>query len=230
MSKAEKGKHSVILKLNGVASSPLIYKKIFAFGNVEQLWSNDNRFCIVYPEIDEDEHFLNMDLPTNVDPETFLLVQAKNVLKNEVKDSTSTFKCSKEKEWQQMNDEISDEIRSAFKPPRWKIVFSVFKEILKSPDLCISSDFKEVLIKANKKLSVSVIDLLSVLTRRSAPAEDITKLGKFVPFVRILIQNKIPSTYLKNHKLVELSQGKSKKLKGKSNASTFTKAQREWFL
>lgn len=218
LSKAETGKHSVVLKLNAVSSSPLVYKKIFAFANIEQLFSNTNRYCIVYPELGEQEHFASMDIPSSLDPDTFVLVQAKNV-KRESKadaDEPGKVRCTKAEKWQKMNDEISSEIRSSFEMKKWKDVFIIFKEILKTDEFCISHDYRTLFIKSKKNLRVSLIDFLAVVTRRSHPSENLDKLAPYVPFVRVLVKNNIPSTFLKNQMLALLA---TKPAKAKRNAS-----------
>ena len=210
LSEAETGQHSVVLKLNAVSSSPAVYKKIFAFGNIEQLFADDNRYCIVYPEIGEREHFAAMDIPGSVDPDTFLLVQAKHVMRQEKEASNGKVKCTKAQKWDEMNREISDEIRSSFEMKRWKDVFIIFKEILKADDFCISSDYRTLIIKSKKNLRVSLIDFLAVVTRRSHPFESLDKLVPYVPFVKVLMKNSIPSTFLKNQMLTQLAKSPAK--------------------
>lgn len=211
LSEAETGQHSVVLKLNAVSSSPAVYKKIFAFGNIEQLFADDdNRYCIVYPEIGEREHFAAMDIPGSVDPDTFLLVQAKHVRRQEKEASTGQVKCTKAQKWDEMNREISDEIRSSFEMKRWKDVFIIFKEILKADDFCISHDYRTLIIKSKKNLRVSLIDFLAVVTRRSYTFESLDKLVPYVPFVKVLIKNNIPSTFLKNQMLTQLAKSPAK--------------------
>ena len=228
LSEAETGQHSVVLKLNAVSSSPAVYKKIFAFGNIEQLFADDNRYCIVYPEIGEREHFAAMDIPGSVDPDTFLLVQAKHVRRQEKEASNGKVKCTKAQKWDEMNREISDEIRSSFEMKRWKDVFIIFKEILKADDFCISSDYRTLIIKSKKNLRVSLIDFLAVVTRRSHPFESLDKLVPYVPFVKVLMKNSIPSTFLKNQMLTQLakSPAKVKRASAVAKNEAFKKAAR----
>lgn len=215
LSKAEAGKHSVVLKLNAVSSSPVIYKKIFAFGNVEQLFADENRYCIVYPELGELDQFKEMDIPSNLDPETFVLVQAKRV-KREDQGETAKMKCSKADKWKEMNDEISSEIRSSFDMKKWKDAFIIFKEILKVEEFCISHDYRTLFIKSKKNIRVSLIDFLTVVTRRSYPSESLEKLSPYVPFVKILIKNNIPSTFIKNQMLTQLATDPAKLRKSRN--------------
>jgi len=203
LARAERGKQSLVLKLNSVASSPDIYKKIFAFSNIEQLFQTNNRHCLVYPELGEKNYFVKMDLPENLDPETLVLVPAKHVIKQS--EASSPLKCTKSEKWQKMIDEVSEEIRSSFDVRKWKDVFIIFKEILKVEDFCISSDYRTLFIKSRKTARTSLIDFLTIVTRRSHPAESPDKLLHYVPFLKLLLKNKIPSTFIKNQKLLELS-------------------------
>jgi len=231
LSEAETGQHSVVLKLNAVSSSPAVYKKIFAFGKIEQLFADKNRYCFVYPEIGESEHFAAMEIPESVTPDTFLLVQAKHVRKKEKASGDGQVKCTKAQKWDEMNREISNEIRSSFEMKRWKDVFIIFKEILKADDFCISHDYRTLIIKSKKNLRVSLIDFLAVVTRRSHPSESLDKLVPYVPFVKVLIKNNIPSTFLKNQMLTQLSTSPAKvKRAAAVKNEAFKKAKRRLFF
>ena len=76
---------------------------------------------------------------------------------------------------------------------------------MKVEEFCISHDYRTLFIKSKKNVRVSLIDFLTVVTRRSYPSESLEKLSPYVPFVKILIKNNIPSTFIKNQMLTQLA-------------------------
>ena len=77
-------------------------------------------------------------------------------------------------------------------------------------------------------MRVSLIDFLAVVTRRSHPFESLDKLVPYVPFVKVLMKNSIPSTFLKNQMLTQLakSPAKVKRASAVAKNEAFKKAAR----
>ena len=123
--------------------------------------------------------------------------------------------CSKQSQWQQMNESIRTEIQSTFPVKKWSSVLNLFREILRVKEFCISNDFRQILIRNHKKSQVSIIDFLTVATRRSHSKEGSEKYSAFVPFVRLLLKNRVPISYIKNAKLVEFSTATKQPHRGK---------------
>ena len=215
---AQQRKHVLILKLNTIASSSKTYKSILAFGNIEQLFHPTNKYCIVFPEVGDAEELAStaslMDLQSSVDGNDFVLIQAKHV--KDTTEATPTEKvCSKQSQWQQMNESIRTEIQSTFPVKKWSSVLNLFREILRVKEFCISNDFRQILIRNHKKSQVSIIDFLTVATRRSHSKEGSEKYSAFVPFVRLLLKIRVPISYIKNAKLVEFSTATKQPHRGK---------------
>ena len=215
--RAEQLKTSVVLKLNAVASSSYAYKKILAFADIEQLFVKEKPHCLVFPEPEEIDEIKElsekMNFGSNVANDDFVLVQAKHVKRSESGvDGEKELKgqaCSKKSEWDLMYQTVVDEIQSTFPPKRWNSIINVFKEVLRVKQFCISQDFRTLLIRNSKKNRVSIIDFLTLATRRSHPNESREKFLPYLPFVKLLIKNGIPSTFLKNQKLTEIAGQKN---------------------
>lgn len=209
---AEKIKSIVLLKLNTVASSSPTYQKVLVFANLQQLVNKSKPYCLVYPELGylEDllEDYAKMDV-SQLDENQFILTPAKYV---HIKDAggnetspvaTKELECTEKTNWLEMNDYLKNEIQSVFPMKRWKSVLNFCREMLRIKQFCISSDYRRIMIRKSKKVNVAVIDLLSFATRRSFPTEQIEKCRPYIPFVKLMIKNKVPLSYIQNKKLIE---------------------------
>jgi len=208
--RAEKHRWVVILKLNTVASSTSLYKKIVAFSNIHQLFSKKEPHCIVYLEPGEEKIFeQQMALGSDVDDNDFVLVKAHQVKKidESAGQSREAASCSNKTRWEELNAFLLDEIETAFPFNKRSQAISLLKEILRVPNFCVSADFRTLLIKTKKKLRVSIIDFIAICIRKAGPGEPPAKFSPYLPFVRILLKKKIPETYLKNSLLVALARG-----------------------
>ena len=210
---AEANKTSVIIKLNTIASSSLTYKKIFAFSNLEQLMDECSPFIKIHPEIGEDDNLaylvsqsIGMNLPDNVTGDDFILVQAKHVKRTQEEDNVKQGSCISKNAWSEMYNAVIQEIYNTFPQKRWTHAINIFKEILRVKHFCISKDYRTLLIKKAKKNRISIIDLITVATRRSHPNEPESKFKEYLPFIKHLLNNKIPLTFIKNQRLIEISQ------------------------
>jgi hypothetical protein len=70
------------------------------------------------------------------------------------------------KQWDEMNEALENEIEAAFQFAKWNVAKNLMHEILKCPQVCISSDFR--LAHTDGK-DFSIIDFLQVATRQAGP-------------------------------------------------------------
>ena len=225
----EKHKLTCVLKLNDVASSSQAYKKVLLFANIEQLFKAPQDYCVIYPELNQDKQLQKlMELGEEADDETWVLVKAKHV-KAEGRKESATSEDVQEKEtgaeiapsaekskWGEMFDTVVQEIRNVFPVGKWSSCINIFKEILRVDQFRLGSKadgYKSLLLKGKRKLRVSLIDFLQVLTRRGSHFEPEDKFRPFFPFLKQLLRNHIPLTFIKNQRLLDLSSGKTAKKK-----------------
>lgn len=201
------------LRLNNVASSGLAYNKILAFSNLAQLAHATRPYCKVFLERGEEDWVPDMNFGPEVSPDSFVLVRASDVRKPAEEDDQNGETCSKEKDWTKMQEDVTTEIKHIFQPNRWTAALSFFREVLRCKAFCISSDYRTLLIKGKQKVRASLIDLVALATRRSHPLEAAEKFAPFLPFVKLLLKNKIPRSLVKNQRLLELAEAKRGVLK-----------------
>lgn len=211
LERAEMNGWALTLKLNNVASATDLYKSIIAFGNIGQLCDEHQPYAVVFFEPGKDKKIEldSMELGPDVEATDFVLVRATHV--NKVVPSGSgpsqdNFECAAKDKWLLMNEHLVEEVEAAFDFKKRLHAIVLLKEILRVPDFCISSDYRMLLLRAKKSVRVSVIDFLQVATRRSHPLENLSKFEPYIPFVKILLKKKIPTTYIKNIKLLELAK------------------------
>ena len=231
---SHKHRMTVVLKLNEVASAPEAYKNVLLFANIDQLCHSNEPYCLVYPRIGTEGVFEeSMNFGPEVKEDTFVVVKAQHVRKkrkrgeeSEAEEDEETASASKrstkkkeeteeEERWNDMYQTVVEQVRLAFKPNKWSSVIFLLKEILRVKKFILSSKedgFRSLLIKGKKKLRISLIDFLSVLSRRSYPNEDDSKFAVFLPFVRLLLANRIPLSFIKNAKLTELANAAKRKI------------------
>jgi hypothetical protein len=122
------------------------------------------------------------------------------------------------KQWDEMNEALESEIEAAFQFAKWNVAKNLMREILKCPQVCISSDFR--LAHTDGK-DFSIIDFLQVATRQAGPHEgeggrssgsgDRRKnnrenfVSSFVPLLAALLANRAPVSYIKNKHLLNLA-------------------------
>ena len=233
---SHKHRMTVVLKLNEVASAPEAYKNVLCFANIDQLCDSNRPYCLVYPRVGSEEVFEeSMNFGPEVKEDTFVVVKAQHVRKKRKRDEASEEEdeeesgpeskhdkkkikkeeTEEEERWNDMYQTVVEQVRLAFKPNKWSSVIFLLKEILRVKKFILSSKedgFRSVLIKGKKKLRISLIDFLNVLSRRSYPNEDTSKFSVFVPFVKLLLANRVPLSFIKNAKLTELANAARKKI------------------
>ena len=110
ISKAERDKSIICLKLNAVASYQGPGSTIICYSRLEHLVKD--LYCLAFPELGFMEEFqsLNFD-PTSVDDNQLILVPAKYVIKMNENKATV---CAKEEIWKSMVSSLNDDIEHNF--------------------------------------------------------------------------------------------------------------------
>ena len=232
---SHKHRMTVVLKLNEVASASKGYKNVLLFANIDQLCDSVQPYCLVYPRLGAEELFeKSMNFGPEVKEDTFVVVKAQHVRKkrkreedseDEEDESGSETKRDRKKKkkeeteeeerWNDMYQTVVEQVRLAFKPNKWSSVIFLLKEILRVKKFILSSKedgFRSLLIKGKKKLRISLIDFLNVLSRRSYPNEDTSKFAVFLPYVKLLLASRVPLSFIKNAKLTELANAAKRRI------------------
>jgi hypothetical protein len=185
-------------------------------------------FCAVYPETKYCEDMMQASrsrkirLPVAKDgfasDEAFVLVPLQNVqeISDEPDDDDDEDdegdgrpkKVCLRRRWDEMNRQLETEIEASFEMAKWNVAKNLMREILKCPQVCISSDYRLAYVGEQE---FSIIDFLKVATRKSGPNEG--KRGarrddlaaRFVPLLVVLLANHAPTTYIVNKRLYTLA-------------------------
>jgi len=187
-------------------------------------------FCAVYPETKYCEDMMQASrsrkirLPVAKDgfasDEAFVLVPLQNVqeISDEPDDDDDNDdddegdgrpkKVCLRRRWDEMNRQLETEIEASFEMAKWNVAKNLMREILKCPQVCISSDYRLAYVGEQE---FSIIDFLKVATRKSGPNEG--KRGarrddlaaRFVPLLVVLLANHAPTTYIVNKRLYTLA-------------------------
>ena len=203
-------------------------------------------FCAVYVETKYREDMLQASRTRKVrlpaaagfaSDEAFVLVPLQNVQvgknddddddddeedrdDNDVDDDGSPKKKKKKvclrRQWDEMNRQLESEIETGFDFAKWNVAKNLMREVLKCPQVCISSDFRLAYVDRQE---FSIIDFLQVATRKSGPGEVTASAARgsrrrpaprdfvasFVPLLAVLLANHAPVSYVKNKRLHALT-------------------------
>ena len=139
---------------------------------------------------------------------------------NDVDDDGSPKKKKKKvclrRQWDEMNRQLESEIETGFDFAKWNVAKNLMREVLKCPQVCISSDFRLAYVDRQE---FSIIDFLQVATRKSGPGEVTASAARgsrrrpaprdfvasFVPLLAVLLANHAPVSYVKNKRLHALT-------------------------
>jgi hypothetical protein len=190
-------------------------------------------FCAVYPETKYCEDMMResrsrkIRLPVAKDgfasDEAFVLVPLQNV--QELPDEPDgddddddggdgepggrPKKVCLRRRWDEMNRQLESEIEASFEMAKWNVAKNPMREILKCPQVCISSDYRLAYVREQE---FSIIDFLKVATRKSGPNEGSRRgarrddlAARFVPLLVVLLANHAPTTYVVNKRLYNLA-------------------------
>jgi len=118
--------------------------------------------------------------------------------------------CLKEKrrQWADLNAFLKREIEESFPVRRWVPARNLTREILRCKEICVTPDRRQVFVHARPKQRFSIIDFLSLATRKSGPGEqESDKVRAYAPLVNILLKNNVPETYFINRLLLSAAAG-----------------------
>jgi len=218
--KCETNRLTCLLKLNAPASAPFAYKKVRVFAGINQLFSGPRGYCVVHPEQNQAQSLQSaMEFGPEVDGETLVLVKAKFVKRREEEEGEQQRPESSESnrdksKWSDMYKRVLEDLKAYFNVTKWKNVVSLFKEILRIEDFTLGSKqdgYKTLIFENNDEtVTCSLVDLISLLVRRSHPFEKLENYVPFVPFIRHLLKRNVPHSFIKNKKALELGQTRGK--------------------
>lgn len=214
VAEAERNKSILLLKLNSVAS---FTSKILCYSQLERLVSDF--YCLAYPDLQHMDEFQRKGIDlTNVPGDQLVIVPARYVIQQKNIEG----KCTAEEKWSELVKSLNEDIENVFKFSKWTHCKSLAREILKNEDICISSDYRLILIKNKPRFQVPFIDFLAIATRKHAPTENATKYYYLAPLMTVLKQNNLPESLIHNKLLLALNTSSfrtkaySTKLKGKN--------------
>lgn len=116
----------------------------------------------------------DQELPKN----TLVLVPAESVtritdndLAQEQEDESS--ECADKTLWDQTLLEIEDNIEDFFPSHRWRICKTLAKEVLKTPNVCVTTNGRYIHIIDKPNTKANLLSFLNLATRRTAPKEQV---------------------------------------------------------
>ena len=137
---------------------------------------------------------------------SFILVPAKNVIvKNDNVDNNDNVaegadECAKT--WNATLNIIKENLENNFPRKKLQLAENLVREIMRTQRFCVTKDGRTVLIKNMIKTKIPLLDLVTSITRQAGPKEQIPD-AKFLPFVKILLENGAPLVYFKNKSLLQ---------------------------
>jgi hypothetical protein len=140
----------------------------------------------------------------DIDPKTlpvgsYLLVPAANV-KKKSKQSTENDKNDCQKDWDDLNYIVTEEINSALKFKQRQPATQILKSMLNNKKFCFTKNGSTVFLHDNPKTAVPILDFLNTATRMSGPNE--ISDPRYVLFTKILLHSRTPTMYFKNKSLL----------------------------
>lgn len=135
--------------------------------------------------------------------EAFVLLPASQV-KKIPEATTSQDECLKDKEknWNEMTQFLESEIESTFPFKKWNAAKNLCRELLRCNELCITPDYRTVIIREKPKMAFSIVDFLTAATRKNGPGESVHKVSVYKPLVQVLLRHHMPQTFLVNKLLL----------------------------
>lgn len=216
LSEAEKHKSTVVLKLNSIASAHSVLSQILCFSQVEKLFTLS--YCLVHPELGFMDQFeeggLNLE---GVDDSQLILVPARYVIKKQ--ERLPDEKCINKESWDDFVTSLNSDIEITFPYKKWSSVKALTREILKNNQLCISNDYRQIILKSNPNYKVNILDFLQVATRKPGPHESFDKFIVYKPLMSTLLAANIPSSFILNKHLLDVASQSRKRQNGRLQKS-----------
>ena len=176
----------------------------------------DNTAAAAAPNNDDNE---------NLPQGSFILVPAQNVTVSRRRESAinndknddeieSDDKCAKT--WNATLNIIKENLENNFPRKKLQLAENLVREIMRTQRFCVTKDGRTIMVKNMIKTKLPLLDLVSTITRQAGPREQMAD-EKFLPFVKILLENGAPLVYFKNKSLL---QYKKQHLKRSHNKTT----------
>ena len=169
----------------------------------------------------------NDDDNENLPQGSFVLVPAQNVTVSSGRrresaingddDNESDDKCAKT--WNATLNIIKENLENNFPRKKLQLAENLVREIMRTQRFCVTKDGRTIMVKNMIKTKLPLLDLVSTITRQAGPREQMAD-EKFLPFVKILLENGAPLVYFKNKSLL---QYKKQHLKRSSHNKKTTK-------
>ena len=139
---------------------------------------------------------------------SFILVPAENVTfeknasgQNDDDDNDNDDDNNKcQKTWNNTLNIIKENLENNFHRKKLQLAENLVREIMRTQRFCVTKDGRTVMVKNLLKTKIPLLDLVTNITRQAGPKElpDV----KFLPFVKILLENGAPLVYFKNKSLL----------------------------
>lgn len=133
--------------------------------------------------------------------------------------ASSSAECADRESWESTLQDIEDNIESFFPIKKWKVCKNLAKEILSSPQFCITRDGKHFHLVGRPNTKVNVLSFLGLATRKAGPAEHTRKpeWAIYTPHIRQLLANGAPKELFVNSLLVKLPRRSSSTISTRSS-------------
>lgn len=119
-------------------------------------------------------------------------------------DETKSEAPSCETSWNSLMENLQDAIEQNFPVKKWMLVKNLVRELLRVKDFCIGNDGRMLMMKHNPSMKIPVLDFVTVVTRQQGPGEragsdsNFQTKRRYSPFVKALLKNNCPVSYIKN--------------------------------
>ena len=216
----ERHKNILLLEINPLANQPVQH---LAISHLAELTKG---YCLLYPHLGSLHSFaeaavsavgetpqLSPDMTDQFDfgPETkfpahtFVAVPAETVLLKKRSKGGGQNQCADKSLWDELLGDIELSIEQYFKSNRWLAAKNLAREILSCPEFCLTQDGRTIHLKKWPKSKASLLDYLSLATRRPGPTETSLKpeWKVFAQFTRVLLQRGAPDSLFRNRLLVQ---------------------------
>jgi len=176
-----------------------------------------------------------LPLPKNLIEGSFVLLNAEGIstlsksAAAEDNSSEADATClDMEQKWNDTVAEMEQKIENYIPTNRWLVAKNLLREILSNPEICVLSDRKQIMLKNNHKVRISILDFIQEATRREFPSEHFhqktnsKEFQKYRIFVKLLLDSFAPKLLFKNKLLFPpamLKEHLTQQLKSKQEAA-----------
>ena len=182
----ERQKNILLLEINPLASQPVQH---LALSHLSQLTEG---YCLVYPHLGNLSEFQEKYPPAKVQrgmadafrfgpettfpPNTYVAVPAESLLaqkKAGPEEEESEGPCAEREDWNEAVARIEEMVEHYVKANKLFQAKNLLREILSRPDFCITRDGRSFHLKRTPRAKASLLDYLTLATRRAGPMEQV---------------------------------------------------------